>query len=88
MLPKEELIMSKEDQNIMENLKTEDETSELNSDACSMISDSSVQSSASSNTDIYDICGYIGPTLVCTEESDSGQSYLEVLTTFVLFPFE
>ena len=70
--------MSKNDQNIIVNLKTEDENSELNSDASSVISDSSVQSSVSSNTDIYDICGYIGPTLVCTEESDSGQSYLEV----------
>ena len=30
------------------------------------------------NTDIYDICGYIGPTLVCDPQSDSQQSYLDV----------
>ena len=28
------------------------------------------------NTDIYDICGYIGPTLVFDPQSDSQQSYL------------
>ena len=70
MLPKKEPIMSKEDLK-----KTEDE----NSDASSVISESSVQSGSSSNTDIYDICGYIGPTLVCADEADSGQSYLEVV---------
>ena len=73
--------MSEEDLTIMENIKkTDDENSEINSDTSSVISDSSVQSSSSSNTDIYDICGYIGPTLVCTDEGDSGLSFLEVIS--------
>ena len=72
--------MSKEDLTIIENLKrTEDENSEIHSDTSSVISESSVQSGSSSSTDIYDICGYIGPTLVCADEADSGQSYLEVV---------
>ena len=82
MLPKKELIMSKEDLTMVENLKkTEDE----NSDTSSVISESSVQSGSSSNTDIYDICGYIGPTLVCADEADIGQSYLEVVLQHLNF---
>ena len=74
--------MSQLDLSSVENLKkTEDE----NSDASSVISESSVQSSSSSNTDIYDICGYIGPTLVCADEADAGQSYLEVVLQHLHF---
>ena len=72
--------MSQEDLNVLGNLqKSYDDNTDFNSDTSSVFSDTSSHSGTSTSTDIYDICGYIGPTLVCTDEGDTGKSYLEVI---------
>ena len=41
--------------------------------------ESQISTPSTSYNEIFDICGYIGPTLVCGNQVDSNQSYLEVL---------
>ena len=44
--------------------------------------ESQISTPSTSYNEIFDICGYIGPTLVCGNQVDSNQSYLEVLSYY------